>query len=111
MFSASYKDAGFCSSCHTWSSIPCSDVYSDWKNSRAAKGGATCQACHMPERVGFAAAGGPQRTIHSHVFPGGRSAAMLQQAVKLAMKAAFRQDRLEVLVTVRNLTPHRVPDG
>jgi hypothetical protein len=111
MFSTSYKDAGFCSSCHTWSSIPCSDVYSDWKNSRAAKGGATCQACHMPERVGFAAAGAPQRTIHSHVFPGGRSAAMLQQAVKLAMKAAFRQDRLEVLVTVRNLTPHRVPDG
>jgi Cytochrome c554 and c-prime len=110
-FSTSYKDAGFCSTCHTWKTVPCSDVYTDWKKSRAAKQGRTCQACHMAERAGVAAAGAPQRTIHSHVFPGSRSAAMLQQAVRLGLKAAFREDHLEVVVTVRNLTPHRVPDG
>jgi len=110
-FSTSYKDAAFCSTCHRWATVPCSDVYSDWTKSRAAKQGTTCQACHMAERDGTAAAGAPQRKIHSHVFPGGRSSAMLQQAVGLGLKAAFRENRLEVAVTVRNLTPHRVPDG
>jgi Cytochrome c554 and c-prime len=112
-FSESYKEAPFCAACHTSAppGIPCSDVYTDWKKSRAAKQSRTCQACHMPERSGIAAAGGPRRKIHSHVFPGGRSAAMLQQTVALRLKAAFREDRLDVVATVRNLTPHRVPDG
>jgi cytochrome c554/c'-like protein len=112
-FSISYKEASFCAGCHTWASstIPCSDVYSDWTKSRAAKQGTTCQSCHMAERSGIAAAGGPRRKIHSHVFAGGRSAAMLQHAVDLRLKAAFRKERLEVTATVRNLTPHRVPDG
>lgn len=112
-FSTSYKEASFCATCHMWASstVPCSDVYSDWKKSRAAKQGTTCQACHMAERSGIAAAGAPQRKIHGHAFPGGRSAAMLQKAVVLRLKAGFREDRLEVTATVRNLVPHRVPDG
>ncbi|MBI4527745.1 MAG: hypothetical protein HY695_28445 [Deltaproteobacteria bacterium] len=112
-FSASYKEASFCATCHTWApaSIPCSDVYSDWKKSRAAKQGTTCQACHMAERVGITAVGLPQRKIRSHIVPGGRSADLLQKAVALHLKAAFRQEHLEVTATVRNLTPHRVPDG
>ena len=36
---------------------------------------------------------------------------MLQKAVVLGLKANFRKDRLEVTATIRNLTPHRVPDG
>jgi hypothetical protein len=112
-FSPSYKEASFCAACHTWapSTVPCSDVSTDWRKSRAAKQGETCQSCHMVETGGTAAAGGPPRALHSHVFPGSRSAAMLQQAVRLRLKAAFRKDRLEVTATVRNLTPHRVPDG
>jgi hypothetical protein len=108
-----YKDGSFCSTCHMWqlSSIPCSDVYSDWKKSKAAGQGKTCQSCHMPEQSGIAGAGGPIRQIHSHTFPGGRSVALLQQAVGLSLKAEFRQNRLEVTTTVRNLVPHRVPDG
>jgi hypothetical protein len=111
--SESYKEASFCAGCHTTASpgIPCSDVYTDWKKSRAAKQGRTCQTCHMPERDGIAATGGPRRKVHSHVFPGGRSAAMLEQAVALGLRAAFREDRLEIIATVRNLTPHHVPDG
>ena len=112
-FSPSHKEASFCADCHTWTSskIFCSNVYTDWKISRAAKRGVTCQSCHMAETAGSAAAGGPQRKIHDHVFPGGRSAAMLQKAVALGLKANFRKDRLEVTATIRNLTPHRVPDG
>jgi hypothetical protein len=112
-FSASYKEASFCADCHTWtaSTIPCSNVYTDWKTTRAAKRGATCQSCHMGASTGSAAAGGPERKIHDHVFPGGRSAAMLQKAVVLGLKANFRKDRLDVTATIRNLTPHRVPDG
>jgi hypothetical protein len=112
-YSTSYKDSSFCASCHTSapSSVPCSDVYSDWKKSRAAKQGTTCQSCHMTETTGIAASGGPQRKIHSHVFPGGRAANMLQKAVGLRLKAAFRGDHFDVTATVHNLTPHRVPDG
>jgi Cytochrome c554 and c-prime len=112
-FSPSYREASVCADCHTWtaSTIPCSNVYTDWKVSRAAKGGATCQFCHMAESSGSAAAGGPQRKIHEHAFPGGRSAAMLQKAVTLGLKAGFQKDRLEVTAMIRNLTPHRVPDG
>jgi Cytochrome c554 and c-prime len=112
-FSASYKEASFCANCHTWaaSTVPCSDVYTDWKKSRATKRGATCQSCHMGEASGSAASGGPQRKIHGHLFPGGRSPAMLQQAVTVRLSAAFRKDRLQVTATVRNLVPHRVPDG
>jgi hypothetical protein len=36
---------------------------------------------------------------------------MLDQSVALRLRAAFRKDRLEIIATVRNLTPHRVPDG
>jgi mono/diheme cytochrome c family protein len=112
-FSTSYRESSFCADCHAWTSstVPCSDVYSEWKKSRAAKQGTTCQSCHMAERSGTAASGGPQRKIHSHVFPGARSAVMLKQAVNLRLKAGFRKDRLEVTATVRNLAPHRVPDG
>ncbi len=112
-FSPSYKEASFCADCHAWTSskIFCSNVYTDWKISEAAKRGATCQSCHMAASSGSAAAGGPQRKIHDHAFPGGRSAAMLQKAVALGLKANFRKDRLEVTATIRNLTPHRVPDG
>ncbi len=112
-FSPSYKSASFCSTCHMSqpSSVPCSDVYSDWKKSKAAEQSKTCQSCHMPEQSGVAAAGGPIRKIQSHRFPGARSAALLQQAVKLGLKAAFRENRLEVTASVRNLAPHRVPDG
>jgi hypothetical protein len=112
-FSPSYREASFCADCHTWtaSTIPCSNVYTDWKLSRAAKAGTTCQSCHMAETSGSAAAGGPERKIHDHGFPGAGSAAMLQKAVVLGLKANFRKNRLEVTATIRNLTPHRVPDG
>jgi Cytochrome c554 and c-prime len=112
-FSQSYKQASFCAACHTSTppGVPCSDVYTDWKKSRAAKQGRTCHACHMPERDGVAAVGGPRRKVHSHVFAGGRSATTLRQAVALRLKAAFREQRLEVIAAVHNLTPHRVPDG
>jgi hypothetical protein len=112
-FSTAFKEASFCAVCHTWApaSIPCSDVYSDWKMSKAAKQGKTCQSCHMPERSGMVAVGGPMARIHSHSFPGAQSTASLQQAVALRLKAAFRKERLEVTTTVRNLVPHRVPDG
>jgi hypothetical protein len=112
-FSPAYDDPSFCAECHTWSSrrVFCSDVYSDWKTSRAAKRGITCQHCHMAERDGMSGAGAPQRKTHSHIFPGARSAAMLREAVALQLKSGFVRDRLEVTATVRNLTPHRIPDG
>jgi hypothetical protein len=65
----------------------------------------------MAKRRGIAAAQGPPREIHSHLFPGARSPAMLQQAVVLRLGADFIKNHLQVTATVRNLTPHRLPDG
>jgi hypothetical protein len=112
-FSPSYKEASFCSTCHMSqaSSVPCSDVYSDWTKSKAARQGKTCQSCHMPEQSGLAGAGGALRTVGSHAFAGGRSVAMLQQALSLGLQAVFHKDQLEVTAMIRNLVPHRVPDG
>lgn len=112
-FSPRYEDGAVCAGCHTSapSDVPCSDVYSDWKKSRAARRGTTCQSCHMAERSGIAAIEGPSRPTHDHLFPGARSAIMLQKAVILRLNAGFRKDQLEVTATVRNLAPHRVPDG
>lgn len=112
-FSPSYKEASFCSNCHMSqaSSVPCSDVYSDWTKSMAAGQGKTCQSCHMREQSGVAGAGGALQTVGSHAFAGGRSLAMLQQALTLGLRAAFQEDRLEVTALIRNLVPHRVPDG
>jgi nitrate/TMAO reductase-like tetraheme cytochrome c subunit len=112
-FSPSYGDSSFCGACHTWqrATVPCSDVHTDWKQSKAAEQGQTCQSCHMAQQSGIAGAGGPVRKIQSHSFPGGRSAALLEKAVVLSLKAGFRKNHLEVTATVRNLVPHRVPDG
>ena len=111
IYSAFYQDSSFCATCHTWVSpaVPCSDVFTDWRKSQAAKRGTTCQSCHMAEYTDPIAA--PQRKVHSHVFPGARSSAMLKRAVTLGLKAAFRKDGLEVTTVLRNLVPHRVPDG
>jgi hypothetical protein len=56
-------------------------------------------------------AGAPPLLKHSHLFPGARSPSMLRKAVALQLQSQFRKDRLEVLATIRNLTPHSVPDG
>ncbi len=107
-FSPSYKEASFCADCHTWTSpkIPAPNVYTDWKISRAAKRGATCQSCHMAETDNVAAGGRSEK--YTTMFSGrtfGRHAA---KSSELGLKADFRKDRLEVIATIRN-HPHRFP--
>lgn len=110
---AAQADAGACRDCHSWraASVPCSLVFDSWAGSKAAAAGRSCQTCHMPPDRGPAAVGGPDRTIHSHRFPGGRSPSLLEEAIDLSLDGHFRDGELTVAVSLENLAGHHVPDG
>jgi Zn-finger protein len=112
-YSPVYKSAAVCAGCHAWIPpvVACSAVHTDWERSQAAREGKTCQSCHMAERVGVAGTGGPSRPIHSHGFPGGRSAALLEGSVELGLSAGFDYDQLKIVVSIKNLAAHYLPDG
>lgn len=66
-------NSDFCGSCHDvieTSGLPLERPHAEWKTSPAKAAGQTCQDCHMPSRTAPAAAGGPDREVHSHLFVG-----------------------------------------
>ena len=52
-----YKKSDLCLSCHTIAppGIPEAEAVGNWKGSKAAKEGKTCQTCHMPQGFGESA--------------------------------------------------------
>lgn len=55
--SVAFEDSRFCSACHQFekdgyalNGKPLENTYEEWKTSRYAREGRTCQSCHMPER-------------------------------------------------------------
>jgi cytochrome c554/c'-like protein len=55
--SAAFEDSRFCAACHQFgkdgyalNGKPLENTYEEWKASRHAREGRTCQSCHMPER-------------------------------------------------------------
>lgn len=54
---SAFSDSRFCVACHqfgadgpTLNGKPLENTYEEWRSSRHAKEGRTCQSCHMPER-------------------------------------------------------------
>jgi mono/diheme cytochrome c family protein len=80
--------------------------------------GQTCQDCHMPviDDVYFAnpEQGGlqPRYPIHSHLMPGAKDEALLQNSVTMTTTAQAEGGRVLVRVSVTNdKTGHHVPTG
>ncbi|HZS37418.1 MAG TPA: multiheme c-type cytochrome [Polyangia bacterium] len=95
--------AEFCGGCHQFNfpsaappfhyrDEPMQDTLAEWRGSRAAREGRTCQACHLD----------------GHRFPGGHDRALVGRAVSLAVE----RRGAHVLLTARaDGAAHRVPTG
>lgn len=109
--------AAYCGTCHQYQNqngILVSDTFGEWKRSKYAKAGVTCQQCHMPGSPGRVSSMGPVRPrVADHSFRGPELDRALRDAVTLVLRAGKREgDRLNVIATVTNVgAGHAVPTG
>jgi nitrate/TMAO reductase-like tetraheme cytochrome c subunit len=71
-YSPLYSSSDYCGGCHKYSNqygVPISDTIGEWKKTRYAKQGVTCQTCHMPGHAGRNTSAGPVRPrVADHSF-------------------------------------------
>jgi nitrate/TMAO reductase-like tetraheme cytochrome c subunit len=105
-----YKKSDLCLSCHTIAptGVPEAEAVGNWKGSKAAKEGKTCQTCHMPQGFGESANEEKKRDIAGHEF-NGRSPALRKQAFDLDYDNEVQGGKTKLTVKVKNLVPHNVP--
>jgi len=105
-----YKKSDLCLSCHTIApaGVPEAEAVGNWKGSKAAKEGKTCQTCHMPQGFGESANEEKKRDIAGHEF-NGRSPALRKQAFDLDYDNEVQGGQTKLTVKVKNLVPHNVP--
>ncbi|MGE5175872.1 MAG: multiheme c-type cytochrome [Hyphomicrobiales bacterium] len=116
-YSAFFATSEFCGNCHSYENqngVRISDTYREWKNSKYAKQGVTCQSCHMPGRAGRNSNLGPVRpNVPNHAFSVEDLAAARPNAATLALSGARRAgDSLRVTAVVTNAGwGHSLPTG
>ena len=105
-----YKKSDLCLACHTIAplAVPESEAVGNWKGTKAAKEGKTCQTCHMPQGFGESANEEKKRDIAGHEF-NGKSPALRRQAFDLDYDTEAQGDQTKLTVKVKNLVPHNVP--
>ncbi len=116
-YAAIVTKSEFCGGCHQYQNqngILISDTFGEWKRSKYAKLGVTCQKCHMPGGPGRNSSLGPVRPrVADHSFPGPERYRALQDAATLTLRPGKRDaDTLRVLATVANVgAGHAIPTG
>ena len=117
-YAAIYTSSDYCGICHKYSNqhgVPISDTIGEWKKTRYAKQGVTCQACHMPGGPGRNSVDGPVRPrVADHSFaPDPGLNPRLKNAVTLRLEAQRRgSDSLRVYAHVTNAgAGHSLPTG
>lgn len=118
-FSPLFEQSLLCASCHDVteeSGLPLERPYAEWLQSPAGQDARPCQSCHMPTRQAPAAAGGPERTVHSHRWLGVEDGLeLLEGSATVLLKlpdAAGAGQTLPITVTVRNeIDGHDFPTG
>lgn len=131
-YSPLFEGSELCGSCHDVIETDGLDLerpYGEWLESPATD--QNCQTCHMPESIGPAAVGGPDRTLHNHQFIGvgipvdvisdqEREAAkvrvqgLLDEAASLEVEAESVQAGgvVNAVITVKNeIGAHNFPTG
>jgi len=109
--------AEFCGTCHQYQNqngIQVSDTYGEWKRSKYAKTGVTCQQCHMPGQPGRVSSLGPTRPrVADHSFRGPDQDKALRDAATVTLRAGKRDgNTLLVIATVTNVgAGHAIPTG
>ena len=105
-----FKRSDLCMSCHTIAppGVPEAEAIGNWKGSKAAKEGKSCQTCHMPQGFDSSANEEKKRDIAGHEF-NGKSEALRKQAFELDYETEVQGGQTKLTVKVKNLVPHNVP--
>ena len=107
----------YCGGCHQYQNqngVLISDTFGEWKRSKYAKQGVTCQQCHMPGGPGRVTSIGPVRPrVADHSFPGPAQNRALRDAATLALRLRKRSgDTLRFFAVVTNVgAGHAIPTG
>jgi hypothetical protein len=119
-FSELHTTSLACAGCHEYvnpEGTPIMTTYSEWKASRAAKDGKTCQSCHMgrtnAQVVDPRILRAPEVEVNLHEVPGGHSLEQLYKALGASiLEPARAGDQLEIKVRLTNKgAGHAVPTG
>jgi hypothetical protein len=108
-----------CAWCHQYTNpegTPILATYSEWKESKAAEEGQTCQSCHMGEASASATDPrldrDPNAKINLHTSPGAHSLEQLHKALSVSLRPRRDGDNLDVEVEINNKgAGHAVPTG
>lgn len=121
-FAPVFAESRFCAACHQSRAgdVAIYSEFDEWRISRYARDGVTCQSCHMRGDGGATAMSdlGPGRisrdpaTLSSHRFHDSRSPNFLADAIDLSLDTHVDGDDLVVTVEVANRgAGHRLPAG
>ena len=107
----------YCGTCHQYENqngVLISDTFGEWKRSKYARTGVTCQKCHMPGSPGRVSSMGPVRPrVSDHSFRGPEQNRALRDAATLTLRPGTRHgDELRVVAIVSNVgAGHAIPTG
>jgi len=116
-YSAFLEKSEYCATCHQYENedgILISDTFGEWKRSKYARTGVTCQKCHMPGGPGRVSSMGPARPrVPDHSFGGPDRNRALRDAATLTLRPGARHgDQVRVIATVTNVgAGHALPTG
>ncbi len=118
-YSELHAQALVCAPCHEYANdagLPILTTYSEWRQSKAARLGVSCQGCHMPEVEGNVVdprlKRDPRARVNTHSMPGGHSLPMLHKAVRVGIHPEREAETLRLVVEVENKgAGHAVPTG
>jgi nitrate/TMAO reductase-like tetraheme cytochrome c subunit len=116
---AIHTQSEMCAWCHEYTNpegTPILATWSEWKKSKAAENGVTCQNCHMGEASASATDPrldrDPGAKINLHSTPGGHSLDQLHKALSVSLQPKRDGDKLDVEVVITNKgAGHAVPTG
>jgi Cytochrome c554 and c-prime len=119
VFSEVHTSSDVCAPCHDYQNalgFPVLTTFSEWRSSRFAKEGRTCQSCHMYKVAGDVVDAGTGSSgtakINLHQMPGSHSIEQLASTVKAQLATERHGDSLRVFVDVANtVAGHYVPTG
>ncbi len=119
VYSPVHSSSATCAPCHDYKNslgFPVLTTYSEWKESRAAREGKTCQSCHMYRVAGQVVDPRIQRSgeakVNLHQMPGSHSLEQLNRTISANLLTAREADQLKVAVEVTNrIAGHYVPTG
>jgi hypothetical protein len=118
-YSTYLRTSEYCGACHSYANqngVQISETFAEWKRSKYAKQGVTCQSCHMPGAPGRISYLGPARprvpdhTFSAEVAEKARPGAAATVALRAARNSA--NDSLVVSAVVTNTGwGHSLPTG